>query len=92
MKKDQPKKPPAKPEEPPKPKIRYRSLEEIEIERRDRRLEILHKKFEATLNHMSQVERVNEEYYRARKELTKSAKTSVNKKDLPPGQRTPGRK
>jgi hypothetical protein len=92
VKKDQPKKPATKPGEPPKPKIHYRSLEEIETERRDRRLEILHKKFEATLDHMSKVEKVNEEYYQIRKELTKSAKTSVNKKDLPTSQRTPGRK
>ena len=74
MKKDSKKA--AKPKKPP-----ARSLEEIEIERRDRRLEILKKKFEVTIKHMGQVEKVNEEYYKARKSLADAAKTKVAKRD-----------
>lgn len=65
----------------PKKKPPIRSLEEIEIERRDRRLEILKKKFEVTIKHMGQVEKVNEEYYKARKSLAEAAKTRVPKRD-----------
>lgn len=65
--------------EKPKKKVPARSYEAIEEERRKRQLEVLKKKFEATLNHMDEVAKINEDCYQAKKELTRAAKTSIRR-------------
>lgn len=65
--------------EPAKKKTASRSYEAIEEERRERQLEVLKKKFEATLSHMDEVAKINEECYQAKKQLTRAAKTSIKR-------------
>lgn len=68
----------ARPKKPKKP-VAKRSLEQLEEERRERRLEALNKKFTATIKHMTQVEKVYEDYYQARKELADGARSLVRR-------------
>ena len=63
----------------PKGKKPARSYQDIEEERRKRKIEVLKKKFEATLSHMDEVAKINEECYKAKKELTRAAKTSIKR-------------
>lgn len=66
---------------PPKKKVVIRSLEALEEERRERRLDALHEKFSATLKHMSEVEKVYEDYYRAKKSLAEAGKSSIHREE-----------
>lgn len=61
--------------EKPKKAVAKRSLEQLEEERRERRLDALNKKFTATIKHMTQVEKVYEDYYQARKDLAEGARS-----------------
>jgi hypothetical protein len=56
-------------------KIRPGFLLDLEEQRRQRRLEALQRRFDATIQHIEQVERVNEECYRRQMEVTQAAKT-----------------
>jgi len=72
---------PEQPEQPAQPearKFRPGFLVQLEEQRRQRRIEALQKRFDATIQHIDQVERVNEECYRRQMEVTQAARTGAS--------------
>lgn len=65
-------------------KFRPGFLFQLEEQRRQRRLNALQQRFDATIQHIEQVERVNEEFYRRQMEVTQAAKTGSSIPPPPP--------